>query len=44
VAGGIAAVAVTLIWALWFPELRRARTFELAEQPPPEEAVIAGGA
>ena len=43
VAGGIAAVAVTLIWALWFPELRRARTFELAE-PPPEEAVIAGGA
>ena len=45
VAGGIAAVGVTLLWALWFPELRRARTFELAEEPPPEEAtVIAGGA
>ena len=45
VAGGIAAVAVTLLWALWFPELRRARTFELADDPPPEEAtVVAGGA
>ena len=45
VAGGIAAVAVTLLWACWFPELRRARTFELADEPPPEEAtVIAGGA
>ncbi len=43
VAGGIAAVGVTLLWALWFPELRRARTFELAEEPPPPEAVIAGG-
>jgi MFS family permease len=42
VAGGIAAIAVTLTWALLFPELRRARTFALAE-PPPEEAVIAGG-
>ena len=44
VAGGIAAVGVTLVWALIFPELRRARTFELAEDPPPEDAVIAGGA
>ena len=44
VAGGIAAIAVTLTWAFIFPELRRARTFELAAQPPPEEAVIAGGA
>ena len=43
VAGGIAAIGVTLLWALWFPELRRARTFALAE-PPPDEAVIAGGA
>ena len=43
VAGGIAAIAVTLTWALLFPELRRARTFELGE-PPPEDAVIAGGA
>jgi len=44
VAGGIAAVAVTLTWALLFPELRRARTFELADEPPPQDAVIAGGA
>ena len=42
-AGGIAAIGVTLLWALWFPELRRARTFELAEDPPPEDAVIATG-
>jgi MFS family permease len=45
VAGGIAAVVVTLLWAGLFPELRRARTFELPEEPPPEEAtVVAGGA
>ncbi len=45
VSGGAAAVAVTLLWALWFPELRRARTFDLPDEPPPEEAtVIAGGA
>ena len=44
VAGGVAAIAVTLAWAFIFPELRRARTFELAEEPPPDEAVIAGGA
>jgi len=44
VAGGVAAIAVTLTWALVFPELRRARSFELADAPPPEEAVIAGGA
>jgi hypothetical protein len=43
VVGGIAAITVTLLWAWWFPELRRARTFALAE-PPPEDAVIAGGA
>ena len=44
VAGGVAAVAVTLIWAGLFPELRRARTFELPDEPPPEEAtVVAGG-
>lgn len=43
VAGGIAAIGVTLLWALWFPQLRRARTFELAE-PVPDEAAIAGGA
>ena len=45
VAGGIAAIGVTLLWALLVPELRRARTFELADEPPPEDAtVIAGGA
>ena len=44
VAGGIAAIGVTLLWALLFPELRRARTFALADEPPPEDAVIAGGA
>ena len=36
VAGGIAAIGITLIWAWWFPELRRARTFELADDPPPQ--------
>ena len=44
VAGGVAAIAVTLIWARWFPELRRARTFEIPEEPPPQDAVIASGA
>ena len=44
VAGGLAAVGVTLAWAWLFPELRRARTFELPNEPPPEEAtVVAGG-
>ncbi|HEX8125117.1 MAG TPA: MFS transporter [Allosphingosinicella sp.] len=28
VAGGIGAILVTLLWARWFPELRRARTFD----------------
>ena len=28
VAGGIGAIGVTLLWSLWFPELRRARTFD----------------
>jgi MFS family permease len=31
VAGGVGAVGVTLLWAKWFPELRRARGFD-----PPE--------
>jgi MFS family permease len=45
VAGGVAAIMVTLLWVGLFPELRRARTFELADEPPPEEAtVVAGGA
>ena len=28
VGGGIGAILVTLLWARWFPELRRARTFD----------------
>jgi MFS family permease len=28
VAGGVGAVGVTLLWARWFPELRRARSFD----------------
>ncbi|HEX6073360.1 MAG TPA: MFS transporter [Sphingomicrobium sp.] len=44
VAGGLAAIGVTLLWAGLFPQLRHARNFELPEEPPPEEAVIAGGA
>jgi MFS family permease len=28
VAGGAGAIAVTLLWARWYPELRRARTFD----------------
>ena len=42
--GGVAAIVVTLIWARWFPELRRARTFELPEPPPEKPPVVAGGA
>jgi len=44
VAGGVAAICVTLTWALIFPELRRARSFELTDPPPEEATVIAGGA
>ncbi|HJR83596.1 MAG TPA: MFS transporter [Sphingomicrobium sp.] len=44
VAGGVAAIAVTLVWAGLFPELRRATTFELPEPPPEKADVVAGGA
>jgi MFS family permease len=45
VAGGVAAIGVTLIWAWWFPELRRARNFEVPDEPPPQDATtIASGA
>ena len=43
VAGGIAAIGVTLVWALLFPELRKARTFELPVPPPEEADVVTGG-
>ncbi len=32
VAGGFAAIGVTLLWAAWFPELRRAKSFEAVEE------------
>ncbi|HEY0326756.1 MAG TPA: MFS transporter [Allosphingosinicella sp.] len=43
VAGGIGAVAVTLLWAKLFPELRRARTFDIPAEPVPEKAPVASG-
>ena len=44
VGGGVLAIAVTLLWAHWFPELRRARTFEPPKPPPEKPPVVAGGA
>ena len=44
VAGGVAAIGVTLLWAVLFPELRRARTFDMPEVPPEKPPVVAGGA
>ena len=43
VAGGFAAVVVTLLWTWWFPELRRAGTFEPPDEPPPQEATVVPG-
>jgi MFS family permease len=43
VAGGIGAIAVTLLWARWFPQLRAARTFDAPPPPPPEKAPITAG-
>jgi MFS family permease len=43
VAGGIAAIGVTLLWAGLFPGLRRARTFALPEPPLEEADVVATG-
>jgi MFS family permease len=43
--GGIAAIVITLAWAWLFPELRRARTFDPPDEPPPQDAtVVSGGA
>jgi hypothetical protein len=44
VAGGVAAIVVTGLWAFLFPELRRARTFDIPENPPEKPPVVAGGA
>jgi MFS family permease len=41
VAGGLGAIAVTLLWARWFPELKRARSFDpprTLEDMPQEKA------
>jgi MFS family permease len=43
VAGGVAAIAVTLLWSGLFPELRRARSFELPTDLPDEPDAIPGG-
>jgi MFS family permease len=43
VAGGLAAIGVTLIWAGLFPELRRARTFEPPDQPPEDADIVSDG-
>ncbi|HYG30794.1 MAG TPA: MFS transporter [Allosphingosinicella sp.] len=34
VGGGVGAILVTLLWARWFPELRRARSFDPPEAGP----------
>jgi hypothetical protein len=44
VGGGVAAIVVTLVWAIWFPALRHARTFDPPEPPPERPPVVAGGA
>jgi MFS family permease len=44
VAGGVAAILVTLLWAAWFPALRKARSFDLPEPPPERPPVVGGGA
>ena len=43
VAGGVAAIGVTLLWALLFPELRKARTFDLPDPVPENADVVASG-
>jgi MFS family permease len=43
VAGGIGAVLVTLLWSQWFPQLRRARTFDPPPSQVPEKAPITAG-
>jgi MFS family permease len=43
VAGGIGAIAVTLLWARYFPQLRAARTFDAPPEAIPEKAPITSG-
>jgi MFS family permease len=43
VAGGVAAIGVTLAWAFIFPELRKARTFDLPDPAPENADVVASG-
>jgi MFS family permease len=43
VAGGVGAILVTLAWARWFPELRRARTFDPPAAPSEQVPVASGG-
>ncbi|MBA2467506.1 MAG: MFS transporter [Sphingomonas sp.] len=43
VAGGIAAIVITLAWSRLFPALREARTFDLPEPAPEKAPVTAGG-
>ena len=43
VAGGIAAIGVTLTWTFIFPELRKAKTFDLPDPAPENADVVAGG-
>jgi hypothetical protein len=44
VAGGVAAIVITLVWSRLFPALREARTFDLPEPAPEKAPVAAGGA
>ena len=44
VAGGIAAVVVTLTWAALFPALRNARNFDLPDPPPERPPAVGAGA
>jgi len=44
VVGGVAAIVVTLLWSRLFPELRRARSFDLPAPAPEKPPVVAGGA
>ena len=38
VAGGVGAIAVTLLWMRWYPELRQARTFDPTEEKPGKDS------